>query len=179
MVKHWSNPPLPPENESDAMGDKPGKTGKGKIPLEPAAALRLGEAIADRSLQLRLSQRALAERSGISRSQLVRLLSGTGRLPLRATLDALEQALEWPPGHACQISRGSNDPEVTYATPTVPPGLRQLQLTDEWIIFLTEASTHDTMTQRSALDAARRILRHSTPNHDGKSPQPNDSPSQR
>jgi hypothetical protein len=158
------------------MKDEPGN--KGKVPLEPAAARRLGEAIADRSLQLRLSQRALADRSGISRSQLVRLASGTGRLPLRATLDALERALEWPSRHACQVSQGTNDPAVTYAVPVLlPPDLRQLQLTDEWIIVLRQASARDTMTQRSALEAARRIVNNGSPNHDGRSPQTSANPS--
>lgn len=122
-------------------------------------ATRLGAAIQQRALQLGLNQTALATKSGLSRGHVVRIMNGEMLKPLRTTLAKLETGLSWPIGHAEQVAKGTDDVTVTTALPDdVADEIVQKDLDAEWLVVVRDAAEYDTMTQRAALDAARRIF---------------------
>lgn len=75
---------------------------------------RVASALTARMRERGVSQKDLAERSGVSVATLRELQRGADRRRSSVTLNAIERALAWPDGHLRKVAHGDagSDPDV-------------------------------------------------------------------
>src|SRR5271166_4017534 len=85
--------------------------------------VRVGQAVAERRLDLGLSQRQLADKAGVGLNTAA-LLERGHTFPRAANARKIEDALQWPRGTLAALRRGGPPPQTGSApalSPTVPP----------------------------------------------------------
>lgn len=85
----------------------------------------VARAVNERMRELGISQRELAERSGISPATLREIQHGTNRQRSRSTLAAISRALRWPEDHLRRISVEGQANEPTAEDAPALAGLRE------------------------------------------------------
>jgi len=80
----------------------------------------VARAVNERMRELNITQRELAERSGISPATLREIQQGANRQRSRSTLAAISRALRWPEDHLRRISvEGQADEPTAEDAPSV------------------------------------------------------------
>ncbi len=83
-----------------------------------APLIRVGQAVAERRIDLGLSQRELAERAGVGLNTAA-LLERGHTFPRAGNARKIEEALQWPRGTLAELRRGAAPPTPTGPAP--PP----------------------------------------------------------
>ncbi|SEG90218.1 Helix-turn-helix domain-containing protein [Thermomonospora echinospora] len=84
----------------------------------------VARAVNERMRELDITQRELAERSGISPATLREIQQGANRQRSRSTLAAISRALRWPEDH---LRRVSTEGQVSESTAEDAPALASLR----------------------------------------------------
>lgn len=131
--------------------------------LTEVEAARLGQLIQRRRTVLLIgSQRALGQKSGVSKPTIQRLESGGVRTPQPNVLARVEIALGWPVGTLIRAARGlvsDNDLNVVAADSTTPRLAVGDYTSDELVVLTRELAQHSIAEQQAAIRAAMDVLR--------------------
>jgi hypothetical protein len=128
---------------------------------------RVGHAVAERRLDLGLSQRQLADKAGVGLNTAA-LLERGHTFPQAANARKIEDALEWPRGTLAELRRGGSPPTqsgapsaaVSTVTPApVPPGgSAQALAIAKGVVGVAAACMH-MLAERGGDPAAAQALR--------------------
>lgn len=75
----------------------------------------MARVVNDQVAERGMTQRELAERSGVSEATLRKIQSGGEQRRTRATLASISRALGFPDDHLWRVSRGATDPGQTWS----------------------------------------------------------------
>lgn len=128
-----------------------------------ARLLRVGQAVAERRLDLGLSQRQLAEKAGVGLNTAA-LLERGHTFPRAANARKIEDALEWPRGTLAELRRGgtplgSAPPPPLPVAPPVSPGNAAQASTIAHGVVGVAATCMRILTERGTDPAAAVALR--------------------
>lgn len=105
---------------------------RGEFLSEPVSVF--GALIAQRRLELNLTQTGAAEKAGIDRTYWSRLERGERQVPAPWIVDQIVTGLEFPPGRAMR---------VYWAAAIIPPYLRNLEIEEELFHAISRIATAD------------------------------------
>lgn len=124
--------------------------------------LRVGQAVAERRLDLGLSQRQLAEKAGVGLNTAA-LLERGHTFPRAANARKIEDALEWPRGTLTELRRGGSPPNPAPSLPLAPapasPGGSAQASTIAQGVVGVAATCMRILTERGSDKAAAAALR--------------------